>query len=276
MSTYETHVMPDPALPFVFHYGHEVRPMGLVGGQNWHENIEVIHVTRGTGIVTLDGERCEAKSGDTVVINANVLHGFLPNGEPFVYDCLIIDRAFCLANHADTDRLRFERCFVDEELSMFLSELAEEYLNPAQGEFHILRMRSLVLSAVTRLCIFHSTPAESVSADARLLSCIKRAIGLVRSESHRDLSLDEVSSFVGLSKFYFAREFKRITRYTFVDYVNLVRCEKARKLLAEGKLSVGEVGAACGFSNRSYFSRIFERFVGVLPSAYQRSCEAKQ
>lgn len=276
MSTYETHVMPDPSLPFVFHPGFGIQPIAAVGKPNWHENIEIIHVTRGKGIVTLDGERCCVQKGDIIAINANVLHSFQADGEAFFYDCLIVDRAFCVANHVDTNKLRFERCFADGVLSRLLDDLHGEYCNEENTAFRVLRLRSLTLSVMARLCSCHSTPADAASADDRLLSCLKRAIGLVRSESHRDLSLDEVSTFVGLSKYYFAREFKRVTRYTFVEYVNLVRCEKARALLAEGKLSVGEVGAACGFSNRSYFSRIFERFVGMLPATYRKSCGAKQ
>jgi AraC-like DNA-binding protein len=94
---------------------------------------------------------------------------------------------------------------------------------------------------------------------------------MIRSEVSRDLSLDEVAEFVGLSKYYFAREFRRVTGYTFVTYVNLMRCERAKVLLAQNKLNIGEVGRACGFSNQSYFTRTFRAYTGRLPGVYRET-----
>ena len=105
--------------------------------------------------------------------------------------------------------------------------------------------------------------------DSYLLSAIKQAIGYIRSKSEQDLSLDEVSRFVGLSKYYFAREFHRITGYTFVAFVNLTRCENAKHLLAENRMSIGDVGRTCGFGNQSYFSRTFLKYTGMLPREYR-------
>ena len=107
------------------------------------------------------------------------------------------------------------------------------------------------------------------------MSCIKQAIGLIRSDASRDLSLDEVANFVGLSKYYFAREFRRVTGYTFVSYVNLTRCEKAKALLTQNEMSIGEIGRACGFSNQSYFTRTFRAYTGRLPGVYRDTHASK-
>ena len=119
------------------------------------------------------------------------------------------------------------------------------------------------------LCRDHSIKGAPSQNNSYLLSCIKESIGLIRAQSERDLSLDEISNAVGLSKYYFAREFRRITGYTFVSYVNMTRCEKAKLLLAEKRMSIGEIGRACGFENQSYFSRTFRNYTGVLPGAYR-------
>ena len=50
--------------------------------------------------------------------------------------------------------------------------------------------------------------------------------------AQEDLSLDKVADFVGISKYYFAREFRRITGYTFVTHLNMTRCEAAKELLS--------------------------------------------
>jgi len=53
-------------------------------------------------------------------------------------------------------------------------------------------------------------------------------------------------------------------------YMKRVQIHRARNLLVEGRLTVGEVGAACGFASVFAFSRAFRRAVGVSPRAYRR------
>ena len=93
---------------------------------------------------------------------------------------------------------------------------------------------------------------------------------LDRVMADRKMSLNELSERVGLSKYYFAREFRRITGYTAVSYINLVRCEKARKLLSDNRLSINDVAEQCGFANQSYFSKIFFERTGMKPFEYRK------
>ena len=275
MNKHETHLLGDPQLPFLFHRRMTCHGKNL-GGTNWHENIEIIHVVEGEGIVTSDTLHLEVTCGDTVVINTNCLHSFAARGAKFSYHCLIVDRSFCQANYFDTNEIRFDPCFHDEAIGALLTRLADEYAAPQATPYRTQSIRALILQIMAHLCREHSTITEQVQHNAYLLSCIKQAIGLIRSESDRDLSLDEISNFVGLSKYYFAREFHRVTGYTFVSYVNLTRCEKAKVLLAENRLSIGEIGRACGFENQSYFSRTFRNYTGILPGAYRERKKAKQ
>ncbi len=271
MNIYETHTMEDPQLPFIFHKSMKHTPSQTFRPSNWHENVEIIYVTQGKGIVTVDTKPLAVKENETVVINPNCMHKFEAVDGTFGYHCLIVDRAFCNANYFDTNRILFDPHFEDPTVGNLFCALAEEYpIKTAASPYRTQIIRATVLQIMARLCRHHSTLAEEQPVDSYLLSCIKQAIGYIRAHCDRDLSLDGVSAFVGLSKFYFAREFRRITGYTFVDYVNMTRCEKAKTLLAENRMSVGEVGHACGFDNQSYFSRTFRAYTGVLPSAYRK------
>jgi two-component system response regulator YesN len=129
----------------------------------------------------------------------------------------------------------------------------------------------LVLSLLTDVCRDHSESYDvSLDTDARLLSCVKKAIGFIRSESQREISLDEICELVGLSKFYFAREFKRITGHTIVHYINLTRCESAKVMLCESDTSIAQVASLCGFSDQSYFTRVFKLTTGMSPTEYRK------
>ena len=270
MSIYETHLMKDPSLPFIFHksIGAAAHRMGAL---NWHENVEIIRFLAGEGIMIYDALRLPVKAGEIAVINSNHLHSF-ESGEGLRYHCLIVDRSFCMSNYIDTSTIQFEKLFCDEEIKERIDHLAEEY--DALGEpYRVPSIRASALNIMTLLCKRHSLPLDEREEDGHTMACVRKAIGYIRAGYQRDLPLDEVADFVGLSKFYFAREFRRVTGYTFVTYVNLTRCEAAKGLLQEGQMSIGKIANVCGFSGLSYFTRTFLRYVGMLPSEYRERYE---
>ena len=277
MSVYETHIMQNPQLPFIFHKKTRLRSANRnYIPTNWHENIEIIYVTYGSGTVSCDTAHYSVSAGDFFIVNPNCLHSFSTENELFIYHCLIVDRSFCLANHFDTNNIQFTSLFRDPEMEMLIGKIEEEYTPPYRSAYRTQVIRALVLQIMARLCCEHSSPNEGGSVDTRLLSCIKQAIGYIRSNCQCDLSLDDVAAFVGLSKFYFAREFRRVTEHTFVSYLNTVRCEKAKQLLSENRMRIGEIGRACGFENQSYFTRIFRKYTGYLPGSYREKQLNKQ
>jgi AraC-like DNA-binding protein len=78
----------------------------------------------------------------------------------------------------------------------------------------------------------------------------------------------EVASLCDMTRFAFSRSFHATFGMTFREYVMRVRITEARRLLAEGGHSITEVAYATGFTDGSYFARMFRRYTGVLPSEY--------
>ncbi|MBQ3000083.1 MAG: helix-turn-helix domain-containing protein [Clostridia bacterium] len=267
MSLYETHMLQDRQLPLICHQG-RCTVDGPADAGNWHENIEIILVLDGSGTIINHDKHLSVEKDDILVINANCLHAFSSASE-LKYYYLIIDRSFCLANHLDTNKIRFESIFRDQEIAEVLCEIVKELDKDENEPYRVQMIRADLLRLMALLCRRHGSLSDEPLTDSHLLSCMKLAIGYLHSESHRDISLEEVAARVGLSKFYFSREFRRVTGYTFLSYINLIRCEKAKQMLAESTLTIGEIGRACGFDNQSYFSRTFLKRTGMLPSAYR-------
>jgi AraC-like DNA-binding protein/uncharacterized protein (DUF3820 family) len=84
----------------------------------------------------------------------------------------------------------------------------------------------------------------------------------IKENLTKKLTLDEIAANVGLSKYYFLRQFKKITGYTVIDYVNIIRCEYAQELLRSEKYKVKEVALLCGFDNFSYFTNVYKKYTG--------------
>ncbi len=87
----------------------------------------------------------------------------------------------------------------------------------------------------------------------------------------QDLSLEQLSRDMGLSYCYLSSLFKAETGRTLTDYIADVRVQRAKELLAEGRLSVAQVSEAVGYPDANYFSRVFKKCAGVSPMEYRSS-----
>lgn len=262
--TYETHIMSDPLLPFIFHRDTSARQETL---SNWHENIEILYATSGAGYVNCNTEHYTFRAQDIFVVNSDSLHATGSDSE-LVYHCLIIDKSFCESNGIPTSQIRFRALIQDPELSDTFCRIAAAFdrYSSSSDRFAVSDIRYEVLGLLRRLCREHivssADEAASISSDR-----VKKAIVYIKTHMTDTLSLQEISDHVGISRFHLSREFKLLTGRTIFDTVNLIRCAEARRMIEHGA-SVSEAAISCGFENLSYFSRTFKKHFGELPSKY--------
>ncbi len=84
-----------------------------------------------------------------------------------------------------------------------------------------------------------------------------------------NLSLEEVASFAGFSKFYFTQLFKQFTGDSFYKYLNKRRIAYAEQLLIDPELSITEVAIRSGFNNLSSFIRMFKLMKNCTPTEFR-------
>ncbi len=98
---------------------------------------------------------------------------------------------------------------------------------------------------------------------------IRAAMDFIDSQFHEDLSLAVTADEVGISESHLSHLFKKHSSYTFLEYLQECRIRHAMQLLKNPKLQISEVYRLCGFSNGSYFSRVFKRITGTTPGDYR-------
>ncbi|RIV27448.1 AraC family transcriptional regulator [Fibrisoma montanum] len=98
---------------------------------------------------------------------------------------------------------------------------------------------------------------------------MKRVLEYVLAHFKEDVRIEQIASVAGMAPAAFCRYFRKRTRKSFVEYLNELRVNHARKLLATGDVSVSQVGLECGFNTISHFHRLFKLHTGLTPLNYQ-------
>lgn len=102
-------------------------------------------------------------------------------------------------------------------------------------------------------------------------ACRMIEYSIERGSAPERLSLSHVSAALGVSASHMSRTFKRETGLTFEHYLAERRVRHARRLLLDPLNNVSEVARRCGFTDASYFARVFRKFSGCSPSEYCQS-----
>jgi AraC family carnitine catabolism transcriptional activator len=99
---------------------------------------------------------------------------------------------------------------------------------------------------------------------------VERARAIMQAHVDDPLSCGAVAQQLGLSLRQLERRFKQQLGQTLHSEYVLARVEKAHQYLQQTSLSVTEVAALTGFSSVEYFSKVYRRVFGVLPSTDRR------
>ena len=90
-----------------------------------------------------------------------------------------------------------------------------------------------------------------------------------------DISMQDAAAALRYSDAYFCKLFKQCFKVNFSVYLNEYRVNKARQLILDPRLSLKDIGAAVGYSDANYFTRVFKRLTGQTPSEYRVAAAEK-
>jgi AraC-like DNA-binding protein len=83
-------------------------------------------------------------------------------------------------------------------------------------------------------------------------------------------SVDELAWQVHLSQAQFARRFRAATGLAPARFMIQARLDRARQLIQETDMTLGQVALALGYDDVAFFSRQYRRYAGHPPSALRR------
>jgi AraC-like DNA-binding protein len=98
----------------------------------------------------------------------------------------------------------------------------------------------------------------------------RRARELLNANLDGEISLSQLAVECGLSVRHFTRAFRRSIGVPPHRYLLKCRVERAQQLLKDPTLSLLDVALACGFSDQSHFTRVFNASTSMSPGVWRR------
>ncbi|QOR66914.1 response regulator [Cytobacillus suaedae] len=93
----------------------------------------------------------------------------------------------------------------------------------------------------------------------------------IMENSQQNISLETLSTKVGLSPIYISKMFKEKLGVNYIDFLTECRIEKAKKMLADPEKSIKEITLEIGYHEPNYFSKVFKKMCNVTPREYRKT-----
>jgi AraC-like DNA-binding protein len=129
---------------------------------------------------------------------------------------------------------------------------------------HILHL----LATTTDKQLLHELPYQN-RVHKKEQERLRKIYDLIDARYRERITIDEAASSANLGKEAFCRYFRKMTRLSFIEFLNLYRVNQSKRMLRLGK-SITEACYSSGFESLSYFNRVFKKQSGETPSAFRR------
>jgi AraC-like DNA-binding protein len=151
-----------------------------------------------------------------------------------------------------------------------LFQIFQQFYSAVEADETALTQQSLFVACVHLLLGNHAEKTPPIIRAAHEHDAIHRAKRYLQERYDAPVSLDELATVAGLSRFHLLRTFAHHTGLPPHAYQIHIRIERARKLLQAGELP-SSVAAWTGFADQSHFTRHFKRIMGVTPGVYAQA-----
>ncbi len=144
---------------------------------------------------------------------------------------------------------------------MLFNTLERNYTYTLGSFIYLSQILSLILTEI----FFHKDLSETTQQNRHVTAVIR----YMYRHLHENLTLDDISEEVQLSKSYLNNIFRASTQRSTMDFFLNLKMQEACKLLRMENSFVYEVASTLGYSDPYYFSRLFTKIIGVSPKEYR-------
>ena len=229
-----------------------------------HDNIELIYIIKGTAKAFYDGNEYFLAEGNAFISFPQRIHYFYESRDIMAVISIIP------IGYLPEFRKIFTECNITtphltktpDMVGMLLKDAATK-----KSTYHKAFQRGAILSAFS-LLFDKAEFTEKKNTDS---STLQKILDYCESNYRENISLEDVSKELFISKSYISHIFSEKVQMGFRDYLNSLRVSFALNHLKDGKLSMSEISTLCGFESIRSFNRAFRKIYQTTPTEYKRN-----
>lgn len=251
---------------------------------HWHNEIEIIYVKKGKGLVTVNFESYIVTAGSILFIIPGQIHS-IGQYEDIVmeYENIVFKPELLLSRSNDASNTYFLLPLFNETLQIpvvFTPDMpyyrdivscidaADEICKTCPDAYQFAVKGQLYLMFYT---LFSKCCKKELKyRNDKSLDKMKAIIKYVENNYRNKISIHDISNELSLSQSHFMRLFKNTMGTSFINYLNEYRLTMASKLLISSDAAIIQIAAEVGFENLSYFNRLFKKQFGVSPREFRK------
>lgn len=252
---------------------------------HWHDEMELIYIKKGKGVVSVDFREYQVKGPTIVLILPGQLHSIEQyEHDSMEYENIIFHPEMLIPKSADSCSTNFIQPLLRGQITVptIFTPVYPYYTDvvapidacdeisktkPQGYELYIKSMLFQFFFILDNRCRNLTQPTK----DRKTLDKMKVIIKYVENHYSEKITIAEIADVVGFSESHFMRYFKDIMETSFIEYLKEYRLKMAARLLQASDASILEISVEVGFDNLSYFNRSFKNRYGVTPSAYRKN-----
>ena len=234
---------------------------------------QLMWITKGGGRALLDGREVDLPCHGLIAIPPGAVHGFQweADSEGFV---LMVDQTALTGLVPPEDRLLFENIqllapppALRPEFNTVFSMLSEGFRRLSRGRAAAMAAGVLsVVSLIARSAEAAGQETSALSPDAYLVAQFRRAVEISFREH---LAVDGYCSTLGITSTRLTRACRAAAGRSPLAIIHERQILEAKRLLTYTAMTVSETAYALGFADPAYFSRFFQRLVGLSPVRFK-------
>ncbi|MBI4976080.1 MAG: helix-turn-helix transcriptional regulator [Spirochaetes bacterium] len=249
-----------------------------------HSGVELLYIRSGSGTTMIGGVAYPMTKGTLCVIPEGVTHEYTSEKPFSLYNILFGFDVFSRAEQRELLSLpKMKELFIAKKRN------AVRILSLIPGCYETFETAADALAAEVNAADGYA-PAASKALLKTVLIIVARAaasersviageatgtfssmLGYIHEHYTEKITLASVAAAGGLSGSYAAVYFRKYAGVSVIEYVNMLRVEKAMHLLAGTELSVSEIAFRLGFEDASYFTLMFRRAAGKTPRVFREA-----
>lgn len=258
---------------------------------HWHDEIELIYIDEGSVEIYVENTSFIVPKGQAIFVNQNVLHSIniAPDINSTKFRSLIFHPSFLFGYGRTLMAANFATPLIENHhmrSKIFTADFSNDFLllnclaeifsimNDKKSGYELL-CKALLCKTWYLLLISADTTLPKYSKSKRIVNDevrIKNALLYIETHYAENISLEDIADSIHISKSECCRCFKRILHMSPFDYLLKFRIFSATKMIQrhdEQITSIGMLATSVGFSNISYFNKVFKKYLNMTPSEYR-------